>query len=317
MLDSPNYFKDKDPQGFLDQLEATPKNLLNNQPVLRARFKKSSQIIVLVATAEAEIAARLWRMIMKDLPIFICSPAHLLYHLDASTLVILLGSDKKLIKNELLTQIQQTKANLFAISHADETKETDHLKTPSVTLKPEQVLLFFQALFAVGAEVGNLSNAELEAAWSHLEKLAQKWGKNNLSKPDNLAKKLAYEVIGKTPLIYVEPSFYGLARQWKFNFNSISQQLAWTGVYTPQNQSEMTAWRHQVFDKNYLIFYLYPQSSNQKDEFQKMSKSLSGKMPVAYFIEGIGSNYLEETLSMVMLSSFIALYVALLNDVHL
>ena len=79
----------------------------------------------------------------------------------------------------------------------------------------------------------------------------------------------------------------------------------------------MTAWCHQVFDKNYLIFYLYPQSPNQKDEFQKMSKSLSGKMPVAYFVEGIGSNYLEETLSLVMLSGFIALYVALLNDVRL
>ena len=224
MLDSPNYFKDKDPWGFLDQLEEIPKNLLNNQPVLRARFKKSSQIIVLVATAEAEIAARLWRMIMKDLPVFICSPTHLLYHLDESTLVILLGSDKKLIKDELFTQIQQTKANLFVISDADETKETDHLKIPSVTLKSEQVLLFFQALFAVGAEVGNLSNAELEAAWSHLEKLAQKWGKNNPSKPDNLAKKLAYEVIGKTPLIYVEPFFRWTSSsveiQFQFNFST-------------------------------------------------------------------------------------------------
>ena len=317
MLDSPNYFKDKDPRGFLGQLEEIPKNLLNNQPVLRARFKKSSQVIVLAATAEAEIAVRLWRMVMKDLPVFICSPDQFLYHLDENTLVILLGSDKKLIKDELLTQIKQTKANLFVINDADETKETDHLKTPSAILKPEQVLLFFQSLFVAGVEIGNLSNAELETAWSHLERLAQKWGKNNPSKSDNLAKKLAYEVIGKTPLIYVEPSFDGLARQWKFNFNSISQQLAWTGVYTPQSQSEITAWRHQVFDKNYLIFYLYSQNPNQKDEFQKMSKSLSGKMPVVYFVEGIGSNYLEETLSLVMLSGFIALYVALLNDVRL
>ena len=135
---------------------------------------------------------------------------------------------------------------------------------------------------------------------------------------DNLAKQLALEIIGKSPVVYAGPLLYPAAYKWKISFNENAKNIAWCNQYPEFNHNEFLGWTSHPTDKPYVVIDL---RSNQEHErvqkrFEVSDRLLSGKRPAAHVVEAQGKDTLEQLLWTVALGDFVSLYTALLNGLN-
>jgi glucose/mannose-6-phosphate isomerase len=133
----------------------------------------------------------------------------------------------------------------------------------------------------------------------------------------NLAKQLAQEVMGKSPVIYGGPLLAPAAHKWKISFNENSKNVAWEYPFPEFNHNEFTGWTAQPEQKPYVIFYLLSSFDNDriKKRFDLSDKLLSGRWPSPERVEVKGETKLQQLLWTVALGDFVSLYTAFLNNV--
>ena len=166
--------------------------------------------------------------------------------------------------------------------------------------------LYYQGLgLALGGEV-----ASRRVSWAALK---QAWGRQTPT-AQNLAKQLAYECLGKTPVILAHRAYAQLATKWQLTYQQLNQQLAWLLIWSRRNPAALEAWRRQLFDKNYLILQpKLPLSAAQQASLSAAQRQLSGVMPVPLTIEPLGDKVYERYLSLSLFSDYLSLYISLLR----
>lgn len=184
----------------------------------------------------------------------------------------------------------------------------------------------FAALYGLKALVSLLVGAHIvdSKCVDDLESTAQ-WFKQQLAgwRPDvptkqNIAKQIALEVIGKTPVIYSSTELFPAAYKWKISFNENAKNVAWCNAYPEFNHNEFLGWSSHPIDKPYAIIDLRSKLDNERVQkrFDLSAKLLSGKRPAPIVIDVVGNNRLQQLLWAVGLGDFVSLYTGLLNGLN-
>lgn len=162
--------------------------------------------------------------------------------------------------------------------------------------------------------VGNEKTTELASGASFLKQASASW-LVDVPTVDNLAKKLAYDVVGSSPVIYAGPLLFPAAYKWKISFNENAKNIAWCNQYPEFNHNEFLGWTSHPVDKPYKVIDLkssfdHPQV---KKRFEVTDRLLSGRRPAAIAVEAQGVTVFEQLVWTVTLGDFVSLYTAILN----
>lgn len=157
--------------------------------------------------------------------------------------------------------------------------------------------------------------AELKSASEFLKTEATNW-RPDVATKDNVAKQLALELVGKSPVVYGSNLLFSAAYKWKINFNENAKNVAWCNQLPEFNHNEFLGWSSHPIEKPYAPLFLLSSfdHSQIKKRFDVSEKLLSGKMPSPLRVEAKGSTILEQLLWVITLGDFVSLYLALLNN---
>lgn len=132
----------------------------------------------------------------------------------------------------------------------------------------------------------------------------------------NLAKQIALDLVGKSPVIYAGKMFPA-AYKWKISLNENAKNVAWCNQFPEFNHNEFIGWSSHPVEKPYAPIFLqsnYDHSQVVK-RFNVSEKLLSGKMPSPIKINAVGNSLIGQLLWTVALGDFVSLYLALLNNI--
>lgn len=134
----------------------------------------------------------------------------------------------------------------------------------------------------------------------------------------NPAKKLALELMGKSPVIYAGPKFFPAAYKWKINFNENSKNVAWCNQIPEFNHNEFLGWTSHPVDKPYAVIDLRSNLEHEQVQkrFEVTERLLSGQRPAPHVVQAQGEALLQQLLWTITLGDFVSLYLALLNGLN-
>jgi glucose/mannose-6-phosphate isomerase len=158
---------------------------------------------------------------------------------------------------------------------------------------------------------------ELKATGEWLKEQYGSW-RPDVAKKDNLAKQIAFEIAGKTVIVYSGPLFYPAANKWKICCNENAKNLAWSNQYPEFNHNEFIGWSSHPVDKPFGVIEIRSNLEHPRVQkrFMVTEKLLSGRRPMPVVVEPKGETYLQQLLWASMLGDFITIYLALLNNVN-
>jgi glucose/mannose-6-phosphate isomerase len=253
---------------------------------------------------------------------------HLPAHVGPKTLVIASsysGNTEETIS--ALHEAEAAGAHIVCISSGGKLKDLAQLaghlwvELPQAAQPRFAVLFSFKAFISVLEQAGlvNHDSAEVEIhqAAEFLRGHLESWSPVRPTS-DNVAKKLARDIVGLSPVVYAGPLMAPAAYKWKISFNENAKNVAWWNEYPEFNHNEFMGWAGHPIDKPYAIIDL--RSSFEHERVQKRfdlsAKLLSGRRPSPYTIEAQGETLLEQLLYTVALGDFVSLYMALLNGIN-
>ena len=193
------------------------------------------------------------------------------------------------------------------------------LKIPSCT-QPRMSTFYFLA-----AQIELLEKLKLikEGIQSELSKVTD-WLNDELNQwtatvptSKNLAKQLALDMVGKSPVIYAGPTLGPVARKWKICINENAKNIAWWNVLPEFNHNEFIGWSSHPVDKPYCIIDLRSKLDHQRIQkrFEVTEKMLSGIRPATHSVIVHGETILKQLLWASVLGDFVSIYLAILNNV--
>jgi glucose/mannose-6-phosphate isomerase len=143
------------------------------------------------------------------------------------------------------------------------------------------------------------------------------WGPTVPSK-DNPAKKLALEIMGKTPIIYSGPLLAPVANKMKICMNENAKNLAWWGQYPEFNHNEFIGWSSHPVDKPFVVIEIRSdlESKRMQKRFKVSQRMLSGKRPAPHVIKPEGDTLPKQIFWASMFGDFVSVYLALLNGIN-
>jgi glucose/mannose-6-phosphate isomerase len=159
-------------------------------------------------------------------------------------------------------------------------------------------------------------SAELEELVPRLEATVEEWDPT-VAKSKNIAKQLALELAGKTPIIYAGPLMYPAAYKWKISANENAKNTAWCNETPEFNHNEMIGWTSHPTDKPFVVLDLLSSYEHPRvlKRFEVADRLLSGMRPKAISIDAKGDSALEHMLYLVLFGDYVTTYLAMLNNV--
>lgn len=192
---------------------------------------------------------------------------------------------------------------------------------PKATQPRYAALYNLKAIIVLLDQAGLLSEAnafdELDAAAGFLQTAVQPWLPTVPAK-DNLAKRIALDVIGKSAVVYGGAKLWPAAYKWKIGFNENAKHIAWWNQYPEFNHNEFMGWAEQPVDKPYAVIDLRSNLEHPRIQkrFEVTERLLSGRRPAPIVVEAEGKTLLEQLLWTVALGDFVTIYTALANGVN-
>ncbi|MBI5906634.1 bifunctional phosphoglucose/phosphomannose isomerase [Candidatus Saccharibacteria bacterium] len=151
-----------------------------------------------------------------------------------------------------------------------------------------------------------------------VKKVVESWRPDVASK-ENLAKRIALELAGKSVVIYSSPKMFPGAYKWKISINENAKNVAWCNQYPEFSHNEFIGWTSHPVQKPYAIVELRSQHDHPQIQkrFEVSDRLLSGRRssPVVVDIPK-GVNQLEDLMWVVALGDFVSIYLALANGVN-
>ena len=134
---------------------------------------------------------------------------------------------------------------------------------------------------------------------------------------NNIAKKLALDLIGKSVIIYSSSKFFSVAYKWKINFNENAKMLAWCNQLPEFNHNEFIGWTNMPVEKPFSIIDIRSSLDNLRinKRFDITAQLLSGKRPNPETIELEGESKIQQILWGIALGDFVSIYCAILGGI--
>lgn len=154
---------------------------------------------------------------------------------------------------------------------------------------------------------------------SELVKKAVAGWEPTVAQKDNLAKRIAMEIAGKSAVIYASPRLFPAAYKWKISMNETAKNIAWCNQYPEFNHNEFMGWTSHPEAKPYAVVDLRSQHDHPQIQkrFTVSSKLLSGKRPAPVEVDiPKGQDVLHDLMWVIALGDFVSIYLALLNGVN-
>jgi glucose/mannose-6-phosphate isomerase len=224
-----------------------------------------------------------------------------------------------------LTEAEQAGAKIVVVASggklADIAKDKNYpLFVLPAGIQPRMATLYFlKAFVRILAPLGltTLDTEELSKAadWlkSELEQLSAVVPTDN-----NVAKQVALELIGKTPIIYSGPLLFPAANKWKICLNENAKNTSWSNQYPEFNHNEFIGWSSHPIDKPFAVVEI--RSNLEHERVQKRfivsERLLSGKRPAPTVVEPRGESLLQQLLWAVAMGDFVGSYTAILNGIN-
>jgi glucose/mannose-6-phosphate isomerase len=224
-----------------------------------------------------------------------------------------------------LSEAEQAGAQIVVVASggklADIAKEKNYpLFMLPAGIQPRMATLYFLNVFVrilapLGLTKMDTGGIAAAAEWlkEQLEKLSAV-----VPTADNVAKQIALEIIGKTPIIYSGPLLFPAANKWKICMNENAKNTAWSGRYPEFNHNEFIGWSSHPVDKPFAVVEIRSNLEHKRVQkrFVVSERLLSGKRPAPIVVEPHGETLLQQLLWGVAMGDFVGCYVAILNGVN-
>ncbi|MBC7326814.1 bifunctional phosphoglucose/phosphomannose isomerase [bacterium] len=135
--------------------------------------------------------------------------------------------------------------------------------------------------------------------------------------PENNAKKLAYSLKGKLPLIYASsPLLYGVALRWKTQINENAKAHAYVDYFPELHHNEIMAWERNDKVANFAVVLLRDKGENDRIKKRiEITKELIGDKTEIYEVWTRGEGKLARIFSLIYFGDMLSLYLAVLYGV--
>lgn len=173
---------------------------------------------------------------------------------------------------------------------------------------------YVRILAAAGIVDGATAAKEINQASTFIAQATKEWGAQTPTNK-NMAKLLALELTGSSPVIYAGPKLFPAAYKWKISFNENAKNVAWCNQYPEFNHNEFMGWTSHPVEKPYKVVELRSNLEHERIQkrFEVSERLLSGKRPAPEVVAVQGETILEQLLWAVAFGDFVSIYVALLN----
>ena len=198
-------------------------------------------------------------------------------------------------------------------------KEYPLFEIPS-GIQPRMATFYFVNAFMQIVKNCNLTTGsveELRAVGEWLQQETAAWGpENDLS--NNIAKQLATQLVGKTPIVYAGPKLWSAANKWKICFNENSKNTAWANQYPEFNHNEFIGWSSHPIEKPFAVIEIRSTLEHERvtKRFEVSERLLSGMRPSPIVVIPRGETILQQLAWSFALGDFVSIYVGILNGVN-
>lgn len=330
MLDDQNVLTQRDPSGALNvaahQYEQAAFPVEIKQPDHDGRAITHIVVTGMGGSALAALVAKTWLRDDLAVPFEVVRDYALPNYVGPSTLVI--ASSYSGNTEETLSSLTDARARgaetaIIASGGAliDQAQQAGavYVQLPG-HLQPRMAVIYnLRALTALLAHfnlVSHLLFDEIAATADWLRDQSAQWV-STVPTAQNIAKQLALQAVGKTPVFYGGSLTAPVAYKWKISWNENAKNVAVWNQYPEVNHNEFIGWTSHPVEKPFAIFDLvspleHPQI---KRRFEVSDRLLSGKRPKATTIELAGDTLIAQLLWGSILADFVSIYVAILNGV--
>jgi glucose/mannose-6-phosphate isomerase len=187
-------------------------------------------------------------------------------------------------------------------------------------IQPRMATFYFLSAFvdllsSLGLTVADVSELKNVGEW--LATQSEQWG-SVVPADKNMAKRIAQELMGKTPIIYSGPKLWPAANKWKICCNENAKNTAWANQYPEFNHNEFVGWSSHPIDKPFAVVEIRSNLENERVQkrFEVSERLLSGKRPAPLVVRPEGDTLLQQLLWSFVLGDFVTIYLALLNGVN-
>lgn len=329
LLDDQNVLQQRDPQDALGFAAQQPEQLKHNFGIAHtATFKKPIYNVVFAGMGGSSLVAELahtWPALKE--PFVICKEYNIPAFVDGDTLVIASsysGNTEETL--EALNQARQKGAQVAVITHGgklleDAKKHGDILaEIPHCPQPRTSVFYAYRALveiFIAAKLTPDTSVKQLEQLVGPLEQAVRQWTPD-IPGAHNPAKKLAFDMAGKTAIIYGGPLMYPAAYKWKIGVNENAKNTAWAGALPEFNHNEFLGWSSHPVEKPFAVVDLLSSFEHPRVQkrFEVSDRMLSGMRPKSHNLHAKGGSVLEHLLYLVLFGDFTTTYLGILNGVN-
>ena len=333
-LDSPETFKQYDPEGMVAHLRNLPQQCREAWQKARGfalppEFKRINKIVICGMGGSA-IGGDLLRSLISDLSkpiLFVHRDYNLPAFVDSKTLVI--ASSYSGNTEETLSAFKRAlKLNCkrLAITTGGKLRDmAQENKVPVFTIEysaqPRAALGYsFIPLIAFFCQLGFLESksADLRLAVEMLESLLSKLSEN-IATPLNPAKQLATKVSGKLIVIYGAGILSPIAQRWKTQFNENSKSWAFYETFPELNHNAVVGYEFppELRDKVYVVLLRSPSLHPRTLARYQVTSEILEKAGIGYqVINSEGESKLTQMMSLVFLGDWISYYLAMLYQVN-
>ena len=330
MLDDLKFIHQRDEQDALGVAEKQCQQLLHSFDTTNFHLPPGGYQNVVIAgmggSALAALIAKNWPG--TKVPIEVLRQYHIPDYVTAGTLFI--ASSYSGNTEETLSALAEAEAkgaHVAVITAGGRLQEIASQKNYPLLLLPDTkqpryaVFAGLKALCllleATGLATQTQTAEQLQKSAEFIQEAVQGW-LPTIPSSQNPAKKLALELVGKSPVVYAGPLLAPAAYKWKISFNENAKNVAWWNELPEFDHNELIGWSSHPHNKPYEIVEL--RSTLEHPRVQKRfaagEKLLSGLRPAPNVVEVKGGGLLEQLLWAINFGDFVSIYLAMLNNVN-
>lgn len=327
IIDDLKYIHQKDTSDALGIAEKQWQQLEHEFDIPKLDYKVENIVFTgMGGSALAALLAKTWPGF--TVPFEVTRGYHLPGYVGNKTLVVASsysGNTEETIS--ALHEAEKAGAHIVCVSSggklAEIAKDAGHLwvELPQAAQPRFAVLYSFKAFVTILERAGFVNNSsaekEIHQTAQFLKGHLESWSPVHPAS-NNIAKKLALDIIGLSPVVYGGPLMAPAAYKWKISFNENAKNVAWWNEYPEFNHNEFLGWSSHPIEKPYAVIDL--RSSFEHERVQKRfdltAKLLSGRRPAPHTIHAVGDTLLEQLLYTMALGDFVSLYMGLLNGLN-
>lgn len=187
-------------------------------------------------------------------------------------------------------------------------------------IQPRMATFYFVNAFC--AVVKNLDvtvapMSELTNIGEWLRQATDMWA-GSVAQDENLAKQIASQLAGKTPIVYAGPKLFPAANKWKIGFNENAKNTAWANYFPELNHNEFIGWSSHPIEKPFGVVEIRSSLEHERTQkrFEVTERLLSGKRPAPIVVNPSGETLLQQLAWSFALGDFVSIYLGILNGVN-